>query len=58
MNADYYVTKILKIIYIENQTSKDTTQYLALYLYKETANKFITANKIFKYLENIYLNSN
>ncbi len=44
--------------YIKNQTSRDTAQHLVSCLYKEAANKFTTANKIFKHLENVYLDSN
>ncbi len=58
MNTNHYMIKILKIVYIENQTGGNAAQYLALYLREGAANKFITANKIFKYLENIYLDPN
>ncbi len=57
-NADHYATEILKMAYIENRTGGDAAQHLAPRLREGAANKFTTADEMFKHLENVYLDPN
>jgi hypothetical protein len=57
-NADHYSTEALRTAYVENRTAGDAAKHLAPRLREGAANKFTTADEMFKLLETVFLDPN